>query len=184
MPMKLRLSAALLVLGILAADTANAEPVRATVITSPTPLPQPATRRRIFLAGSIEMGKAADWQAEVVAALRDLDVEILNPRRSDWDRAWKPDLSDPHFKQQVEWELDALEAADVIVMFLAPDTQSPISLLELGLHARSGKLIVFCPPGFWRKGNVDAVTACYGVETADSLTALVVAARRRLTQPR
>jgi len=34
----------------------------------------------IFLAGSIEMGAAIDWQAKVVDALRDLDVTVLNPR--------------------------------------------------------------------------------------------------------
>jgi hypothetical protein len=39
-------------------------------------------------------------------------------------------------------------------MYLAPGTQSPVSLLELGLCARSGKLKVGCPEGFWRRGNV------------------------------
>ena len=34
---------------------------------------------------------------------------------------------------------------------------SPISLLELGLYATTGKLRLICPEGFWRKGNVDIV---------------------------
>lgn len=158
----------------------EARPAKAVVITSPAEISGHADRRRVFLAGSIEMGTAADWQAELVARLSDLEVVILNPRRKDWRKEWKPELSDPHFRQQVEWELAALESADVIVMVLAPGTQSPVSLLELGLHARSGKLIVLCPEGFWRKGNVDAVVARYAVESVGSMEELVRAARRRL----
>ena len=52
---------------------------------------------------------------------------------------------DPQFSQQVNWELDALEVADWIVVYFDPDTQSPISMLELGLHAKSDKVIVCCP---------------------------------------
>ena len=37
-------------------------------------------------------------------------------------------------------------------------------MLELGLHARSGKVVLFCPEGFWRKGNVDLTAAAYGVD--------------------
>ncbi|KAF2847101.1 hypothetical protein T440DRAFT_471224, partial [Plenodomus tracheiphilus IPT5] len=36
----------------------------------------------VFLAGTIEMGKATEWQSRAVACLEDLDVAILNPRRS------------------------------------------------------------------------------------------------------
>src|SRR3546814_4292495 len=55
----------------------------------------------------------------------------------------------------------ALESAAIIVMLLAPGSQSPISLLETGLHARGGKLILLCPEGFWRKGNVDITAERY-----------------------
>lgn len=41
---------------------------------------------RVFLAGSIEMGQAEQWQERVVHALSDAgDLVILNPRRDDWD---------------------------------------------------------------------------------------------------
>src|SRR3546814_5771597 len=62
----------------------------------------------------------------------------------------------------------ALESADIIVMLLAPGSQSPISLLETGLHARGGKLILLCPEGFWRKGNVDITADRYGIEQVRS----------------
>ena len=48
-------------------------------------------------------------------------------------------------------------------MYFDPKTKSPISLLELGLFAKSGKLVVCCPDGFWKKGNVDIVCQRYKV---------------------
>jgi hypothetical protein len=65
-------------------------------------------------------------------------------------------------------------------MFFAPDTEAPITLLELGLFARSGKLIVCCPAGFWRRGNVEVVCVRYGIPLVDRLTALIELVRLRL----
>jgi hypothetical protein len=48
------------------------------------------------------------------------------------------------------------------------------------LHARSGKLIVCCPPGFWRQGNVAIVCERYGVPMVDDLAGLVAALRQRM----
>jgi hypothetical protein len=75
----------------------------------------------------------------------------------------------------VEWELAGLERADVVVIYLAPGTKSPISLLELGLHAGRNphKVVACCPDGFWRKGNVDIVCHRYGVQQVSSLGELV-----------
>lgn len=152
----------------------------AVTITSPAPLPAAHDRVRLFLGGSIDMGKATDWQRDMIAALADEKVTILNPRRADWNPAWKPEASDPHFRQQVEWELAALDSADIIILYLAPGTQSPVSLLEMGLHARGGKLIVLCPDGFWRKGNVDITAARYGVEQVSTIEELTAVVRRRI----
>ena len=104
------------------------------------------------------MGEAEHWQARVVNAMADVsNVVILNPRRDDWDSSWEQRAENPQFFEQVSWELDMLDAADIVIMYLAPDTMSPVSLLELGLYARSGKLRVCCPLGFWRRGNVEVV---------------------------
>jgi hypothetical protein len=64
----------------------------------------------------------------------------------------------------------------VIAMFLQLGTMSPISLMELGLHAKDRKLVVCCPEGFWRRGNVQVVCAEFGiplVETREELAELV-----------
>jgi hypothetical protein len=66
-----------------------------------------------------------------------------------------------------------MERADLIALYLSPGTKSPISLLELGLYASSGKLVVCCPEGFWRKGNVDIVCKRYGAWQVDTLSELV-----------
>jgi hypothetical protein len=129
----------------------------------------------VFLAGSIEMGKAVDWQQKVTAALTPFDVAVLNPRRADWDSTWVQDINNPHFKGQVEWELLGLEKASKVIFYFDPQTQSPITLLELGfLAARAPeKMLVCCPDGFWRKGNVDVVCARYGVRQAPSLDEMI-----------
>lgn len=136
--------------------------------------PGDKNRFRVFLAGSIEMGIAVHWQKQIEEAFAEReDVLLYNPRREDWDSSWIQTIDNPQFKEQVSWELAAMEAADLIIMYFAPGTQSPVTLLELGLHARSGKLVVCCPEGFWRKGNIDIVCQRYDVARADTLEQLI-----------
>jgi hypothetical protein len=110
----------------------------------------------VFLAGTIEMGKSIDWQSDLSEVLSEYPITIFNPRRTDWDSSWEQSIKNPQFNYQVNWELDKLNQSDIIFMNLLPESLSPISLLELGLHAND-KLIVCCPQGFWRKGNVEIV---------------------------
>jgi len=123
----------------------------------------------IFLAGSIEMGKAENWQKNLTEMLKKQRGLILNPRRDDWDSSWIQSINNPKFRQQVEWELTAQNDADIIAMYFCPETKSPITLLELGLFAKSKKLIVCCPEGYWRKGNVDIVCDDYQIDQARNL---------------
>ena len=126
----------------------------AVVIKAPNPFTD-APRPRVFLAGSIEMGTAEDWQSRLTDRLADLSITILNPRRDDWDKTWEQRKTNPPFLEQVIWELDGLDDADLIALYFDPDTKAPITLLELGLYATSSKMIVCCPDGFYRKGNVE-----------------------------
>lgn len=127
----------------------------------------------IFLAGSIEMGVAEKWQEKVIAALSDKPIRFLNPRRDDWDSSWSQDINNDAFVEQVVWELTSLEMAQIIIMYFDPNTKSPISLLELGLHAKEQKLVVLCPEGFWRKGNVDVVCEYYSINQVDTFDELI-----------
>lgn len=145
----------------------------AQIIKPPQPLPAAFGTPTLFLAGSIELGRASPWQSRVEAALAHRPITILNPRRDEWDASWEQALGNPQFRAQVEWELEAQERADLIVMYFDPATQAPITLLELGLFAHSGRLAVCCPTGFWRKGNVDVVCARYGIPQAATLDDLI-----------
>jgi len=127
----------------------------------------------IFLAGSIEGDKAANWQNKIIEALSNEEILILNPRRDNWDASWKQEISNHKFKEQVDWELDGLDLADLIVMYFDKQTKSPISLLELGLYAHRGKMVVCCPDGFWRKGNVDIVCERFKIPQVDTLENLM-----------
>lgn len=142
-------------------------------IQAPNEIPNVKTNTKIFLGGSIEMGKAIDWQRELIERLKDEMITFLNPRRSDWDSSWTQEITNPQFKEQVEWELNGLDIADIIVMVFDPNTKSPISLLELGLHASSEKMVVICPEGFWRKGNVDIVCEKHNIKQVLNIDELV-----------
>lgn len=139
----------------------------------------PFRKLSIFLAGSIEMGVAEDWQSKIEDELKDYNVTIFNPRRESWDNTWEQTIHNPDFKEQVEWELDHLDKADIILMYFDENTKSPISLLELGLYASSGKMIVYCPEGFWRKGNVDIVADRYDIKQVSSFNELLRAVRNQ-----
>jgi hypothetical protein len=130
---------------------------------------------KVFLAGSIEMGKAEDWQAVIPELFKDREnLVFFNPRRDDWDSSWEQKESNPQFNEQVNWEMDKLDACDIIFMYFSPETKSPISLLELGLHAASySKMIVCCPDGFWRKGNVDIVCSRFNIPVYNTLEAAI-----------
>jgi hypothetical protein len=135
----------------------------------PTPLPETFSEPTVFLAGSIELGAAEDWQARATRFFEARGVTVLNPRREAWDASWEQRAHFAPFREQVEWELDALSRADRVLMHFEPSTKAPVTLLELGLFASSGKLVVSCPDGYWRKGNVEVVCARYHVPLVDSL---------------
>jgi hypothetical protein len=136
---------------------------------------------KIFLAGSIEMGKAEDWQAVIPELFKDRqNLVFFNPRRDDWDSSWEQTESNPQFNYQVNWELNYLDKSDIIFMYFSPDTKSPISLLELGLYAESGKMIVCCPDAFYRKGNVDIVCSKFNIPVYNNMESAIGRLRTEL----
>lgn len=136
---------------------------------------------KLFLAGSIDQGAARDWQADLTARLADLDVAVYNPRREAWDASWDQSIDNPEFVEQVRWELDHLDQADIIALVFDENGKAPISLLELGLHAPSGKIVCFCPNRFWRAGNVQVVCDRYGIPLfEDDFDTFVGMVRKRI----
>lgn len=120
------------------------------------PNPPMLSRVSVFLAGSIEMDMAERWQERFVNEFQNYDIQFLNPRRDDWDRTIAQRKSDKGFSTQVNWELDCIEMADIVVFYFQPGTGSPVTLLELGYVLGTGsRTIICCPDGFWRKGNIE-----------------------------
>jgi hypothetical protein len=144
------------------------------------PASSDAAKPRVFLAGSIEQDRADLWQDRFAGMMSGCDVVLYNPRRDRWNPDVKQDMTDPEFSEQVSWELASLEMCDVVALYIDPSTKSPITLLELGLYAQSGKLLVCCPEGFYRKGNVDIVCARYGVPTYANLDELASATKAKI----
>lgn len=125
----------------------------------------------LFLAGSIDEGRAESWQTETEIALCDLDAVIMNPRRDVWNAALRQDMDEPEFSDQVHWELDGIEDADVVLFHFSPAGPAPVTLLELGISLASGKrIVVSCPEGYWRRGNVQITCARAGIAVHGSLT--------------
>lgn len=126
----------------------------------------------IFLSGSIDVPPAS-WQATLTTFLSHLPITILNPHRSDWDSSWREEVSFEPFREQVNWELDALEAADIVAVYLGKDAKAPISFMEMGLCAgRKKKMVVACPEGFYKRGNVQIVCEKAGVQVVGSVEEL------------
>lgn len=114
---------------------------------------------KVFLAGTIDNGDSVDWQKEVIDGLSKTDITIYNPRRYDFPEHPK----DEDVINQIRWEQVHLDDADKIVMVFKEGSMSPVTLLELGLYATSGKLIVFCTTGYWRWHNVFETCRKYNI---------------------
>jgi hypothetical protein len=113
----------------------------------------------VFLAGSIDNGEAEKWQDRLIRELSPLDidgVQIINPRRDDWDSTWVESIDDPKFNEQVNWEHDALDDSDFILVYFDPNGKAPITLMEIGMY-KDYPMIVCCPDGYWKKGNVEVL---------------------------
>jgi hypothetical protein len=127
----------------------------------------------IFLAGTTSKVDTSDWREVLSTSLATYPLTIYNPYRPDWDSTWREDIDFLPFREQVQWELDKQAKADVVVVYFHPETQAPISLLELGLSAPiPGKVIVVCPSGFWKRGNVQIVCERFGIGILDSIDEL------------
>ena len=131
---------------------------------------------RVFLAGTIDMGNSVDWQqaAADLFARKPGNYILYNPRQD----AWHPER-EGEMDYQVNWELEHLEKADWILMHFLPDSQSPITLLEFGLYARSGKLVVVCPPEYYRYDNIRITCGRYAVPLYGSLEEALAVIRPR-----
>lgn len=132
-------------------------------------------KRTVFLAGSIEMGQAEDWQTIASNELQD-KYNILNPRRDDWDSSWTQSYENINFRDQVRWEQESILNCEIVLFNFFADTLSPITLLEFGLVVgfnkvvRRQRIIVVCPKEFWRHGNIEIMCHINNIELYDDIS--------------
>lgn len=143
---------------------------RLEVFTAPElPMSKPGFTK-IFLAGTIDLGNSDNWQSDFIERIKQISIKtttdrfiIYNPRREKFNSNEPQKFENPIINQQIGWELDRMDHSDVIVMNILKDSKSPITLMELGLYAKSGKLLVVCEDGYYRQGNVDFMCSRYNI---------------------
>ncbi|KAL7811562.1 hypothetical protein V8C26DRAFT_408335 [Trichoderma gracile] len=155
----------------------------ASVIFAPgRPASDSASRKSVFLAGTTSPTGEPDWRQTLTKALSSFPITIYNPKRDDWDSTWREDFSADRWAEQVQWELEMQDKADIVVVFFHGISPAPISLLELGLCVRSGRAIVCALEGYSKRGNVEAVCRRYGAKLVKSEDDLKDAVIERLEQ--
>lgn len=126
------------------------------------------SEQSLFLAGGIS--GCADWQAEMVALLRDTGYTLLNPRRKNFP------IGDPSAaKAQIAWEFEHLRKAEKILFWFSPETLNPVVLYELGAWSMTDKpLFIGIHPDYQRRRDVEIQSALARpeVEIVYSLAAL------------
>ena len=142
--------------------------------------PEFTGRRSVFLAGTTtKVGDEPDWRDSLARQLSRLPITMINPLLLDW-KDWPEDITYAPFREQVEWELDMQEKADIVLIYYGPGTLAPISLLELGLCARTSKAIVCCHKEYKKRGNVQIVAKRYGIEFLENEKDMAAAVIRKL----
>jgi hypothetical protein len=104
----------------------------------------------LFIAGGIT--DCPPWQAELIGALGDIDMVILNPRREKWPR----NGDEAEIVRQIKWEFQMLQQASAISFWFPKETVCPITLYELGRAAAVNKtLFVGAHPEYPRRLDVE-----------------------------
>lgn len=114
----------------------------------------------LFLAGGIT--NCPDWQQEMRELLKDLDIVVFNPRRKDFP------IGDPDAEfEQIKWEFEFLDRADLILFWFSRGSLNPIVLFEYGkwlMNTRSSAtaykpIFVGIDPEYKRKQDVEIQTS-------------------------
>lgn len=106
--------------------------------------------KKLFLAGGIT--NCPNWQKDIISKIKDIDnLIVYNPRRNNFP------IGDQNAAiQQIVWEYEHLESADIIVFWFSNGSLNPIVLYELGRWGNSTKkdIIVGIDTEYERKQDV------------------------------
>jgi hypothetical protein len=111
---------------------------------------------KVFLAGGIT--NCPDWQQDAIDTFKMIeayDFTLYNPRRKNFP------IGDPMAaEQQIAWEYEHLEKADIILYWFSKGSLNPIVLYELGRWGNSSNKIISigCDEGYERTQDVTIQT--------------------------
>lgn len=138
--------------------------------------------RSIFLAGPTPRAPhVASWRP---AALAELEAQgftgtVFVPE--DAEASWRFSYDD-----QVEWELQALHAATVVLFWVPRDLVDMPALttnVEFGLFAARRNVVLGAPETAVKMRYLQSIAGLYGLEVHPTLAATVEAAVRRCARP-
>lgn len=130
----------------------------------------------VFLAGSIDFKSSSNWREEVICKVNH-EVIFFDPTNHEHDT-----LDDSEMKNQINWELEALELSNKILLNFLPNYESPISLVELGLYTFTRKLIVVCPKQFHKYRYVSVLCERYNIPFFLNLNDAIAFLRKELIE--
>jgi hypothetical protein len=126
--------------------------------------------RSLFLAGGIT--DTVDWQSVVYQFLQDLDIVILNPRRSSFDLSKREESV-----RQIEWEYRQLRKSDECLFYFPETSICPITLFELGsqLGMAGKRIFVGTHPEYSRRMDIEIQTSLIRpeIKVASGLSELI-----------
>lgn len=113
------------------------------IYTSEMILPEKEKNSRyFFLAGSMDLQLEKPWRQSLIKELPE-SIHVFDPTCMNHGS-----LNEEEMRKHIQWELDAMELADRILLNFLPNASSPISMVEMGLYTMTDKLIVVCPKEF------------------------------------
>lgn len=122
----------------------------------------------IFLAGSMD----TEWRKELIKTLKKTkqyeNVVVYDPTVKDWKSIGEEKITNELYIKQCNWEHDAMDKAGVIVVNFTKDSDSSISMLDMGLYTLKNKIIVCCPDEFRKSGYIHFICKRYGLKLVKS----------------
>lgn len=136
----------------------------------PTSLPS------VFVGGTIDNGKARNWQRDLVSSLRDRcpSVVCLNPRRDEWDGG--------DGARQVAWEMYMQRRSDYKVYWFEPKYLSPVTLAGVAMFGDK-RTVVGCSADYAYRENLLKFQEVRGFKMVETWDEFVEAAAAMLSDP-
>lgn len=125
---------------------------------------EPMSAPRLYVA--CPSANAGDLQRTVLDELENADVTVFIGTGKE------PELD--------QWRLDLMESATVIGIWIDSQGPNEDAMLELGLAATTGKLIVGCPRRSGQRALVEPICTRYGIPLVEDVKVFAIALREEL----